>query len=169
MGETVEDLIDAVWLQTDCRRCQARHKAGRLDRGRPTVRVGPRPGMRQADDRWGRLVPQWYATSYGLVTERRWAAVQDFQTPVPEPTERYSTLEEAVASPSGQEIKRKLELNPSGTVVWEMGLEDPIRRGEHIRYCAVLGEPYLVRWSWFDAWVRLPAYVLLARVRTMLG
>jgi len=50
-----------------------------------------------------------------------------------------------------------------GQTVWQMNCMDRKLKGL-VRVCAVLGENQLVRWSWADAYLRQPYYVVKAKI-----
>jgi hypothetical protein len=168
----LEDVL-AKLHDNGCPRCRARAKSDRLDRGPVTVRVGNKPGLRSATDRWGQRVPFWFAEQYGLVTERRWQAIEEFQAPV-DHAKMYAaareckSVEDAMKTPAGQELARKLAQNPANSSVWEINVEHARTRGEWLRMVVFFGEPSLVRWTWFDARVKLPVLQLVAWVLTKL-
>lgn len=124
------------------------------------VRVGPPPGLRQCEGRWGWPTSTWEATGYRWITTGRWGRVQDFQT---RPTIWNATLSDAsTVNHLAAEVDRKLRLNPERTTVWQLDLMDSED------YRAVFGEQRLVEWSWFDAHVRRPILVALAAALTRL-
>jgi hypothetical protein len=134
------------------------------------VLVGPKPRLIHAEGRWGEPEPSWYVTEYGFMARSRWEQVQDFQTPPRgfEVPKKIASMEEAINSPLGREIKRKLDLNPEKCTIWQMNLLAS-NGADYIRYCAPFGEPYLVRWSWFDVHVRAPALKCIAWILTKAG
>lgn len=139
------------------------------------VRVGPPLQLRQLSDRWGYFIDQYEVTCYGYVTEDMWGKLQDFQTfpkcEGPQVGLSPFMLKDWMDTPVYKEIQRKLRLS-NMRMSWEFnalvgfGKEEGGEYQDFVRMIAGFGaynggyfQPdIIVRWSWFDAFVKLPVY-----------
>jgi hypothetical protein len=145
------------------------------------IRVGEgslRP--RRNEGRWSEEQPGWTCSAlYGYLESWKWPAIVDFQTQPVIPTDQLALLKEMASkqatfqdyinTPYGQEIDRKLKLNPGKSTVWQMNvfiskkLQGP---PDCMRMCACFGQMHLEEWSWFKAFVALPIARFCARILT---
>jgi len=134
-----------------------------------TVLIGRRPQIIHETGRWGEPQPSWSVPVCGFVPGDLWAKIQDFQRsigPSPVGIDRIQFAREA--------IKRKIGHNPSKSTVWQFNLQTKIgilgtdQGSEYIRASTCLGERLIVRWTWFDVYVKAPVLRAYARLLTKL-
>jgi hypothetical protein len=125
--------------------------------------------VRQLTNAWGSPINVWDASYFGYVPEEMWERIQRYQSPVEIPKGMRFDSPEA----SGIVAERMSLTGSRPTTVWEMNLylsPKPPKPGSemdnYIRVVSIMGEETLVRWSWFDAWVRLYIHRAIAWLKT---
>lgn len=141
---------------------------------REYVRVGStnmRPGIHT--DRWSQPVPYWTAGNYGWLKAETWERVERFQKG-PDCSDLFVGRPLILqGTPEFETIRRRVQevlyLNPQRKTIWELNLlkSRPFIQmfpSEWIRFCAFFNEspPNLRRWTWVDAYIRLPWWRLVA-------
>lgn len=155
-----------------------------------SVRIGHKPGIYQAEDRWGRPVSTWYATECGWFNADEWSKMQDYQTPISDEllpkTSDFRSMTELMKTPFAEEMNRKMNLCPQAATVWQFNVITKMDKDEahYMRLLAPLGaaitEPTpqqrehferhrIVEWSWWDAHIQRRWWRLYAWLKTKLS
>jgi hypothetical protein len=138
------------------------------------LRIGSKfgPGVYQNDDRWGQPVDSYTANDWFCVEPERWAAIQEWQSPLNTDTEamfKKGVPMDEIMRVAGDEINKRFARAGCKSTIWQMDMaRRPSNRwDERVRVCAVLGidsEWGLREWSWYECYVGHPLSVLKAKV-----
>ena len=134
-----------------------------------TVLVGRRLRIIHNTGRWGEPEPSWSVPVCGTVSASLWKKIEDFQQevgPIPDGQDRVRYTREA--------LDRKIGHNPSTSALWQFNIQTKVgtfgtdQRSEFVRVTTALCERMVVRWTWFDVYVKAPVLRAYAWLLTKL-